>query len=1069
VLLCLVCASAWAQSPPAEQPGGTKPPLTAEQKAKLRERNRLIARIEQLRAKGNLGDAARLLLQKIALEEAIFGQAHQEVANSLNELALLYKDMGRYADAEPLYQRSLKIYEARLGKDHPDVAVSLNNLANLYRDMGRSAEAEPLFQRSLKIYEARLRTDHPYVAISLNNLAELYRAIGRYADAEPLYQRSLKICEARLGTDHPDVASSLNNLALLHHTMGRYADAEPLFQRSLKILEARLGKDHPSVATCLNNLAALFYDMGRYAEAEPLYQRSLKILEARLGKDHPSVATCLNNLALLYHDMGRYAEHEPLLQRSLKILEAHLGKDHPSVATCLNNLARLYQDMGRYAEAEPLFQRSLKIREARLGKDHPDVAISLGNLATLYQDMGRYADAEPLFQRSLKIREARLGKDHPHVAACINNLALLYQDMGRYAEAEPLYQRSLKIREARLGKDHPSVAASLNNLAGVYQAMGRHSDAEPLYTKACGITQELLDKNGQFLSERQLLALTWQLRFVLDNYLSLVPKGHEPRGDSYARLLGWKGQAMLQERQRQLARRLHQGRDPESSRLYDRLAATSRELALLALKEEAPGKTSSAEALQARQTKLAELSKEVEALQESLARSSQVYRQAHATARLKPAQLAAALPKGAALVDYYWYRRRTPPTAGKGPWQYQQNLLAFIVRPGVDVERVDLGPVATIEAAVDNWRNSFGQSPKGRQAATALRKLVWEPVETKLQGVDQVLVSPDGPLGRFALAALPGKKPGSYLIEDWRLSIMPVARLLPELLASAPEKDMPPSLLAIGEVDYGTDPGAPKQVADRRSAARAANLPQWDALPDTRVEVLAVRDSFEQRYPEGRAKLLRNAQATEAAFRHEAPRHRWLHIATHGFFAPPQVRSALRPPKGVRDNPFGEEGIAGFHPGLLSGLVLAGANRPAGPDQDDGILTGVEVAVLDLSKVELAVLSACETGLGESAGGEGLLGLQRAFQVAGARSVVASLWKVDDKATRSLMERFYDNLWSKKLSKLEALRQAQLWMLREGRKSVRGLDLETTHETEAKDPRLPPYYWAAFVLSGDWR
>ncbi len=156
-------------------------------------------------------------------------------------------------------------------------------------------------------------------------------------------------------------------------------------------------------------------------------------------------------------------------------------------------------------------------------------------------------------------------------------------------------------------------------------------------------------------------------------------------------------------------------------------------------------------------------------------------------------------------------------------------------------------------------------------------------------------------------------------------------------------------------------------------------------------------------------------------------------------------------------------GVAGFHPRLLSGLALAGANvGPTPIGKDDGILTALEVAELDLAKVELAVLSASETGLGAVAGGEGLLGLQRAFQVAGARSVVASLWSVTDIATQNLMSRFYEQLWRKGLPPREALRAAQLEMLREGYKR----DLVPLDE-ERKAGRVPPYYWAAFVLSTD--
>jgi CHAT domain-containing protein len=212
--------------------------------------------------------------------------------------------------------------------------------------------------------------------------------------------------------------------------------------------------------------------------------------------------------------------------------------------------------------------------------------------------------------------------------------------------------------------------------------------------------------------------------------------------------------------------------------------------------------------------------------------------------------------------------------------------------------------------------------------------------------------------------------------------------------------------------------------------------------------------------------VLRGPGATEAAFREWAPRHQILHMATHGFFAPPQVKSALGPaPHAAESKAFGlfeKESISGFNPGLLSGIVLAGANKPLAVGREDGILTALEVSELDLGKVQLVVLSACETGLGQVAGGEGILGLQRSFQVAGAKTVVASLWGVDDDATRKLMERFYDNLWQKKLSKLEALRQAQLSMLRG--ELVRGVEVERT-----PDNRLPPFYWAAFVLSGDWR
>ena len=380
-----------------------------------------------------------------------------------------------------------------------------------------------------------------------------------------------------------------------------------------------------------------------------------------------------------------------------------------------------------------------------------------------------------------------------------------------------------------------------------------------------------------------------------------------------------------------------------------------------------------------------------------------------------------------------------------------------------------------------------------------------------------MLVSPDGALGKLPLAVLPGRQPGTYLIEERAIAIVPVPQALPEWLAEregrgGPRPEAPdrgPSLLLVGDVDFGATPGA----SDVRVVSRAAVRPRAGAwarfasLPATRDEIRAVQQAFKQVEPDAPVLVLNRGQATEQALRQQAPRHRYLHLATHGFFSPAGVRSALDPepasPHGVLGpapeeiDPFGGRGIVGFHPGLLSGLALAGANRPLEPGQDDGILTALEVAELDLSGVELTVLSACETGLGETAGGrqaggEGLLGLQRAFQVAGARGVVATLWDVDDEATRALMERFYENLWQKKLMRLEALREAQLWMLRGGwrrepaqphavEEKLTGAKVkEAIRERRSVEPvpaeapadqpdRVPPDYWAAFVLSGDWR
>jgi CHAT domain-containing protein len=280
-----------------------------------------------------------------------------------------------------------------------------------------------------------------------------------------------------------------------------------------------------------------------------------------------------------------------------------------------------------------------------------------------------------------------------------------------------------------------------------------------------------------------------------------------------------------------------------------------------------------------------------------------------------------------------------------------------------------------------------------------------------------------------------------------------------------------PSLLLVGDVDYGGDPGAGPDRGASRSAAvgtRDGLLSTFKKLPATGDEIASIGRYFKLRFRGAQPDEISGDLATEAALREAASRHRFLHLATHGYFAPEALKSALgrTPGAATPGELFGGLGVSGYHPGLLSGLALTGANvRPTPLGQDDGILTALEVAELDLSGVELAVLSACETGLGAVAGGEGLLGLQRAFQVAGARSVVASLWTVGDEATRALMARFYENLWRNGLPARAAMREAQLYMLREGVR--RGLVAVEPDRNGQKPDRVPPYYWAAFVLSTD--
>ncbi len=789
---------------------------------------------------------------------------------------------------------------------------------------------------------------------------------------------------------------------------------------------------------------------------------------------------------------GKLEEAIAAAENELTLFREVFGKDHKTVVLLLQTLAQLHERREDWAAARRALQEAADVQRRLYGKEDwrvTDARLAVADLeqrsrltaeqrgqlrqaAALTQQFGRlvgsgkHREAAAVVQRELALRKELLGEWHPSYAAALNNLAGMYNEMGGHAKAELLFRQVLALRKQVLGEKHPDYAGNLNNLALLYLAKGEAPRGEPLARQAVEGTRSLLERTAAVQSERQQLAMTANSRWHLDSYLSLAAAAKTPAEEVYAAVLAWKGAVSARQQHLHLQRQSDQR--PEVRKLYAELQQATARLAQLSHASPDPKRPD-----QLRKD-LDKTSDDIESLQRELARLSEPFRQHLRQQRMDPAQLRKALPKDAALVDLHEYGRYLPPASGKGEWVRQQRSIAFVLRPNQPVVQLDLGPAQPIRQAVTEWRKHFGLGEAGTAAAGRLRQLVWSRLEKQLDGASTVLISPDGMLAKLPWAALPGRKPNTYLLEERALAVLPIPQQLPQLLQrpQAPADDTA-SLLLVGDVDYGADPGRAGTAVAARSAPRdghAGALRTWSPLRETRQEVLAVRDSFEQRYADGKVKLLRKGEATEEAVRQQAPRHRYLHFATHGFFAPEPLHSA--PAIASRD--MGKEAAAlsghpdlsGFHPGLLSGLVLAGANRAASAECDDGILTALEVGALDLSETELAVLSACETGLGAEAGGEGLLGLQRAFQVAGARSVVAGLWTVDDRATRSLMVDFYENLWSKKLSRLEALRQAQLRMLREGIK--RGLDLAADQPPD-QQRRLPPFYWAAFVLSGDWR
>ncbi|MDX1948086.1 MAG: tetratricopeptide repeat protein [Pirellulaceae bacterium] len=980
-------------------------------------------------------------------------------ADCWSRLGRAHKQLREFKAAEDAFLRMVEIERERVGEEHGDYARAISQLATYYSDAGRITIAKPLFLQALEIRKKQFGPRSEPVARSLQSLADLYENAGDLIRAEDYCRQAMELFKELFGERFAYV-SCLETLVQIGLRKGDYVGAEAVARQSLALREQLAGTESSDFTIGLHSLAITLNSQGRYVESEGLLRRAIEIITRLRGKQHADYAAGLNNLALLYADMGDLNRAEPLLRESLEVKKLALGDKHPAYAVTLVNIAAVLKALDRYDQAAQMYTEAREIFRRRLGTRHPDYLSCLTSLAGLMRNIRDYEGAEALLLEVRRTQVESGSENLPDFAYTLNNLGELYAAQKDFGRAEALVRQASELWQRLVGDKHPLYAKSLSNLALLRFEHGNLREAFGLAVRSLKIKREQLQLVADIQSERQQLLMMSDLRGTLDVLITIARRDPKFAAEAYDEVLAYKGLVL----QRQRAMRA--GSDqPELAPLLVELRGVTSRLATLSLASPPDREIATW------REEIASLSDQKERLEARLSAASREFRSARQLPTLTSVR--AALPAKSVVVDVMLYFDFTRDPGGD--FKQQVRYGAFVVAAAGEIQFVDLGTSVPIDLAIQTWREDQGRTKKALAAAQSLRDLVWQPLAAHLAGRDVVLLCPDGELSKFPWPALPGEKPGAFLIEEDRLiAMIPAAQALPELLADEPGPAVPRNLLVMGAVDYDHQgQGAPAENKPKKSFRQLAAVRGDDDLkfilhPGMEAEPRDIARKYEDIFGDDQFTLLEGAAATENAVRTEGPRHLYLHFATHGFFAPPSVRSAMARETVVRGGGAADlatsQTIAGYHPGLLSGIALAGANQRGGTG-DDGILTAEEVGTLDLSGVRLVVLSACETGLGETAGGEGLLGLQRSFQAAGARTVIASLWKVPDAATRDLMERFYDNLWNKEMSKLAALREAQLWVLRE--RGGRGLDLVAAKEDTSN--RLPPHYWAAFILSGDWR
>jgi CHAT domain-containing protein len=992
-------------------------------------------------------------LPKKAPPAAKVPEGKQAEIDKLNlELNILQGKQATFA----MVKLAKKIYELQkklTGEADVRTASAKQRLAGILQQAGDYAGALKIYREMLAATEKKHGAQSREVSYSLMSLIGLYWGLQQYEQLEPLYQRSLAISKKLDGERSQGYASTLSQYGSYLFSRNEYSAAQRTYEQVLKIQEAIAPtKDDYSTLGALQMLGNLLWQTNQQPKAIAMFNRAIAVSAKAQHSNIMMQGSTMMSVASIYHYGGRDDLAKPLqkkvvdlYQKEIDRLEKNKGQDW-EISSLLGQLGFIQRQNGDLVAAERTLEKAVAIDLKRGGFSGWATTI-----AEIKRAQGKPREALALYEKAA----ADLAKIAPQSATAYNTIiADVLREVGEFGRAEKLLLAYRASMERQFGKKHPIIGYSMLSLSYVYMGMKQTAKAEQLLDQSLDIAEKELSlvlKTGTESDHTVYFSRNnYQLDTAINFHAKMAPKSAAAARLALTTLLRRKGR-VLDAAASSLAT-VRSKLSAEDKKLLDDLATARAKLAKLTVA--GPTATGEDDYAQA----LAGLEDEVHKLELAISKKSAAYRAASQKIELAPIQKA--IPRNAKLVEIVNYQPYIPgapynPKAKFDPRRYG----AFVIAQKGDPTFVDLGPVAPIEDAIAKFRTAVADPDNDN--VTELGKKLYEltiaKIRPQLGTTSNILIAPDGALNIVPFSALVDDK-NQFLVKKFTFTYFTSGRDLLRLnLKSKPKGG---GVIFADPSFDGSDAAKPKQPAaggtrGRRSRALASLA--WAPLPGTGQEadeLLKVTKNM---------KVFRGKAATENALK-QVSGPRVLHLATHGFFltddappagttAKPDAPGGAAPTPAPRATPVGPGGGPApsmeptqENPLLRSGLALAGANKLES-GEEDGIVTAMEASGLDLWGTKLVVLSACETGVGKVTNGEGVYGLRRALVIAGAESMVMTLWQVDDLATRDLMAGYYKRLEAGK-GRSSALRDVQL-------------------EISGQAKYAHPYYWASFLPAGD--
>lgn len=1034
---------------------------------------------ELARQQGKTEEALGYFRQALAISQRTNGLHHVVTAKCLVALGTLLLETGDTIDARQELELALGILREKLPPEHPDLSAALLGMGEVLFRQGEKALARSCLQEAFEIRKKTFGINHVETSLAVGKLIACLQDQDDWVSVQKLLAIVLPEWEKILVENQQESTTQIRFLrfiAMQLINIGEPARAEEFLHRSLEMSQRVLGERHVESGRNQQILGICQERLGDDIRARRTLETALSIFKTAEGNLISDQTQTLQMLGSILLALGDSVQAERLIREALELTSGTSGRMTPVAALLCNELGFALQRQGKTEQALEAYENALEISLAVNGPDHHLTAICWNNIGSIHALKGNDQAAESCFKTVVEVFEKTVGPDQPLLANPLTQLGTLAMRRRDLPTARSHFEQALRIRLHTLGELHPQTAEARQNLGMCLTLSGDADGALSQFQQAMAAQSRIISDVLPYLSEAEALSRIQQMPGDLSLLLSAMSSRKETDSLQAFRATAEHRAAVL----RLLSRRYSQPQgNAQIQQAVGELASIRRELAQLAMSIPVQA------AVETRSSRLAALTRSKEAAERKLAELTTPEDSSQAESAPEDLlHIAGSLPENIAVLMLQ--RRLQFNLDGNSPATFQVESVydAFLLRKQAGAQEplvmwIDLNDAQKIDSAILKMRDQVIRQTAvtaGEDDRKYLRAAIWEKIEPFLSGCNHVVIIPDGATSILPWGALPGAQPGTFLIEDYALSTATHLQQLADLHHQQQHDDSENDVLAIGGVAYSDMPTAETPPAPYKNVKQLLTQRSgWNYLPGTLKEAEAIAALWP-----GRSRLLSGNAADESTVEKLLPSARYVHLATHGFFSAPAPSghvsssvSLVNLEKQVEEDK--SDILFQRNPLLRCGLVLTGANRPLeNPDSVfDGFLTAEEVVALDMSRTELVVLSACETGLGTIAGeGEGVIGLQRAFHLARAKTVVASLWKVDDHATQMLMVRFYRNLKEKKMGKLAALREAQLWLLRQTSDlrpdGSRGVIRIVDEEISQTNGRLSPYYWAAFTLSGHW-